>query len=152
MSIYEIYNEIIRDLLQPNHTGTQSTHNSQSVSETIIHTKEELHALVQNATQHRATAGTKMNDRSSRSHMVVTFILYSQAGERKAKLTLVDLAGSEDLNKSQAENERQKEAIKINVSLFELTNVLQDLSKQKPVATYRNSKLTWMLKVSLSIR
>ena len=93
-----------------------------------------------------------MNDGFTYRLTVVTFILYSQAGERKAKLTLVDLAGSEDLNKSQAENERQKEAIKINVSLFELTNVLQDLSKQKPVATYRNSKLTWMLKVSLSIR
>ena len=92
-----------------------------------------------------------MNEHSSRSHMIVTFLLYSQTGESKAKLTLVDLAGSEDLNKSQAENERQKEAIKINLSLFELTNVLQDLGKQKSPATYRNSKLTLMLKVGQSI-
>ena len=147
MSIYEIYNEIIRDLLQPTHTESQPIHTNQPVSEAIIHTKEELLTLVHNSIQLRATAETKMNDRSSRSHMIVTFILYSQTGNRKAKLTLIDLAGSEDLNKSQAENERQKEAIKINLSLFELTNVLQDLSMQRPVVTYRNSKLTWMLKV-----
>ena len=69
-------------------------------------------------------------------------------GERQvAKLTLVDLAGSENLKRSGAENERKKEAQNINLSLFELTNVLRDLATPKRVPTYRNSKLTMLLRV-----
>lgn len=96
----------------------------------------------------RTTAETKMNEKSSRSHLLVTFHLYNDM-KKMAKLTLVDLAGSENLKRSEVQNERKKEAQNINLSLFELTNVLRDLTIPNKVVSYRNSKLTMMLKVRL---
>lgn len=97
----------------------------------------------------RTTGTTKMNTHSSRSHLIVTFHLVRSDGEKHAKLTLVDLAGSECLKQTEATGLSMKEAKNINLSLFELTNVLRDLNIPNKAPVYRNSKLTMMLKVSL---
>lgn len=73
---------------------------------------------------HRAVGSTKMNSRSSRSHLL--FILNLQAYERATKLTrssqllLVDLAGSEMVSKTGATGRRLGEAKEINSSLLHL--------------------------------
>ena len=97
----------------------------------------------------RATATTKTNVQSSRSHLLVQFYLYNVDGKRLSKLILVDLAGSECLKQSGEKEERIKEAKSINLSLFELTNVLRDLQNPKSMPSFRNSVLTLMLKDSL---
>ncbi|GMF27546.1 unnamed protein product [Phytophthora lilii] len=72
-----------------------------------------------------------------------------------AKLTFVDLAGSERLKKTQAEGERMKEGIQINVGLFALGNVINALGDEKRRAAthahvpYRSSKLTRLLQDAL---
>ena len=52
----------------------------------------------------RSLDETKMNEASSRSHMVFTLTVYQNNTQdhsaRSAKLTLVDLAGSEKVSKS----------------------------------------------------
>ena len=62
--------------------------------------------------KNRSTGATKMNDKSSRSHlvMVVNVVMHNivKATVSKSKLTLVDLAGSERLAKTEAEGERLK--------------------------------------------
>ena len=95
----------------------------------------------------RATAATRMNIASSRSHMLVIVSLVDEQEATVGKLTMVDLAGSENLKQNAASGVQMKEAQNINLSLFELTNVLRDLNIPKKVVTYRNSKLTMMLKV-----
>lgn len=69
---------------------------------------------------------------------------------RAAKLNLVDLAGSERQSKTGAMGELLKEAIKINLSLSALGNVISALvdGKCKHVP-YRDSKLTRLLQDSL---
>mmetsp|Transcript_45311 Transcript_45311/g.61463 ORF Transcript_45311/g.61463 Transcript_45311/m.61463 type:complete len:194 (+) Transcript_45311:993-1574(+) len=111
----------------------------------------------------RATASTKMNDMSSRSHAVFIIIVEqmtvlddSGADDapnqiRVGKLNLVDLAGSERVRVTGATGKRLEESKKINASLSCLGNVISALtdSKGRPHIPYRDSKLTRLLEDSL---
>lgn len=112
----------------------------------MVETEEELLRLLRESSSIRATASTQMNITSSRSHMLVIVTLWDESGV-VSKLTMVDLAGSENLKQNYASSVQMKEAKKINLSLFELTNVLRDLNIPNKVVVYRNSKLTMLLKV-----
>ena len=105
--------------------------------------------MIHNSTCLRTVGKTKMNLQSSRSHMIVTFYVMKADQTLLAKLTLVDLAGSECLKQTEATGLSLKESQKINLSLFELTNVLRALNDPNQVVCYRNSELTKLLKDSL---
>ena len=141
-----MYGETVRDLLQNAIEVNVAGYGGNHLSEVEVDSEDSIRLRLIEAMKIRSTAETKMNERSSRSHLLVTFILYHDS-EKLAKLTLVDLAGSENLKRSEVQNERKKEAQNINLSLFELTNVLRDLTIPNKVVVYRNSKLTMMLKV-----
>jgi len=120
---------------------------------------------MQKGAQCRATATTKMNDLSSRSHAVFIIIVEQMtmlaraegAGEdapkqiKVGKLNLVDLAGSERVRVTQATGQRLEESKKINQSLSALGNVIAALTdhKARPHIPYRDSKLTRILEDSL---
>ena len=76
----------------------------------------------------RHVTRTKMNDESSRSHLVFAIMLHVenlQTGKvSKGKLSLIDLAGSERLSKTGAEGQTAKEGAAINQSLSALGNVI----------------------------
>ena len=110
----------------------------------------------------RATACTKMNDISSRSHAVFIIVLEQMTpniidGEetgstiKMGKLNLVDLAGSERVRVSGSTGKRLEETKKINQSLSALGNVIAALTSSKPRShiPYRDSKLTRLLEDSL---
>jgi Kinesin motor domain len=118
-----------------------------------VHTLELLAAGV----RRRNCTKTEVNDRSSRSHAIITLLVESRLRAQPdapltvGKLHLVDLAGSERLAQSKAEGVSKREACKINSSLSALGDVLSALSSERytgPVP-YRNSKLTRLLKDSL---
>ena len=98
-----------------------------------------------------------MNDASSRSHSIFTITIESsemgndgKSHIRVGKLNIVDLAGSERQSKTQAEGERLKEGIKINLSLSTLCHVISSLTDPKcTFVPYRDSKLTRLLQDSL---
>ena len=104
-----------------------------------------------------AVGATDMNDFSSRSHTIFTITLErSEIGVdkkqhlRMGKLHLVDLAGSERQAKTGATGDRFKEAVKINLSLSTLGNVISALVDGKSThIPYRNSNLTRLLQDSL---
>jgi len=115
---------------------------------------EDVITLLQKAKKNRICQSTDLNIVSSRSHMIVTFtinIMTHNGWIKTAKLNLVDLAGSERLKISKAEGQRLKEACHINLSLFNLTKIVHQLEKceKKTVLSYRNSKLTMLLKDSI---
>ena len=66
-----------------------------------------------------------------------------------SRISLVDLAGSERAVKTGAAGERLREGSNINKSLTTLGLVIAKLAEQDKFVPYRDSVLTWLLKVYL---
>ncbi|KAL2235373.1 UNVERIFIED_CONTAM: Kinesin-like protein KIN-14J [Sesamum indicum] len=101
----------------------------------------------------RAVGATALNERSSRSHSILTVHVRGTDLETNAVLRgclhLVDLAGSERVDRSEATGDRLREAQHINRSLSALGDVIFALAQKNPHVPYRNSKLTQVLQSSL---
>ncbi|OAY63642.1 Kinesin-1 [Ananas comosus] len=126
-SMLEIYNETIRDLLNPNRSGSQDTGASKylikhdangntHVSDlTVVDvcSINEVSFLLRQAAQSRSVGKTQMNEQSSRSHFVFTLrisgVNESTDQQVQGVLNLIDLAGSERLAKSGSTGDRLKE-------------------------------------------
>ncbi|CAO3623646.1 unnamed protein product [Cunninghamella echinulata] len=167
VSLLELYNEELRDLLNPsNHqNGRQikifedkisSGVVVQGVEEKYIRSASEGLEVLKSGIKYRSIGATKCNDKSSRSHCIFSVIVHIResipGGEdiiRTGKLNLVDLAGSENINRSGAELVRAREAGMINQSLLTLGRVINHLVEESAHIPYRESKLTRLLKDSL---
>ena len=160
-TLLEIYNEDIRDLLSDapdakkeykiKHDDEGNTRVT-NLCQVEVFSAGEVEALMRQANAARAVAKTNMNDRSSRSHMVMRLCLdgVNEAGEPiHGALNLVDLAGSERLSRTGATGDRLKEAQAINKSLSSLGDVIFALASKEKHVPFRNSKLTYLLKNSL---
>uniref|UniRef100_A0A182RJ75 Kinesin-like protein n=1 Tax=Anopheles funestus TaxID=62324 RepID=A0A182RJ75_ANOFN len=167
VSYLEIYNETIRDLLQPQNQATGSLQIKEVPSEGVtvqnlslhtVHGIKECIELLELGAKNRMVGATLMNIESSRSHSIFSISLEQMstsvdgdgAAIKRGKLNLVDLAGSERQSKTGATGERLKEATKINLSLSALGNVISALVDGKTRhIPYRDSKLTRLLQDSL---
>jgi kinesin family protein 1 len=170
VSYLEIYNERVRDLLNPTTKGNLKVREHPStgpyvedLAKLVVSSFNEIEHLMDEGNKARTVAATNMNETSSRSHAVFTLTLTQKrhdvetnmAMEKVAKISLVDLAGSERATSTGATGARLKEGAEINRSLSTLGRViaaLADLSDGKKKGTkvpYRDSVLTWLLKDSL---
>ena len=162
-TLLEIYNEDIRDLLADGspdgkveykikHDDDDGSTRVTNLRAVEVHSALEVAELMSQANAARAVAKTNMNDRSSRSHMVMRLCLdgVNEAGEPiQGALNLIDLAGSERLKTTGATGDRLKEAQAINKSLSSLGDVIFALANKDSHIPFRNSKLTYLLKNSL---
>ncbi|CAN6455429.1 unnamed protein product [Victoria cruziana] len=165
VSVLEVYNEHIRDLLastsQPGQAAKRleirqeadGIHHVPGLVEAQVNNMDEVWHVLQTGTNARATGSTNSNEHSSRSHCVHCVTVRGENlmnGEcTRSKLWLVDLAGSERLAKTEVQGERLKEAQNINKSLSALGDVISSLATKSPHIPYRNSKLTHLLQDSL---
>lgn len=169
VSYLEIYNEKVRDLLNPTTKGNLKVREHPStgpyvedLAKLVVRSFEEIENLMDEGNKARTVAATNMNETSSRSHAVFTLILtqkqkdveMNMSGEKVAKISLVDLAGSERAQSTGATGARLKEGAEINRSLSTLGRVIAALAdastgKKKTQVPYRDSILTWLLKDSL---
>ncbi|XP_043551300.1 kinesin-like protein KIF13B isoform X2 [Chiloscyllium plagiosum] len=171
VSYMEIYNEKVRDLLDPKgsrHTLKVREHKVlgpyvDGLSKLAVTSYKDIESLMSEGNKSRTVAATNMNEESSRSHavfnIILTHTLYDlqsgTSGEKVSKLSLVDLAGSERAAKSGAAGDRLKEGSNINKSLTTLGLVISALADQaagknkNKFVPYRDSVLTWLLKDSL---
>ncbi|XP_039207904.1 kinesin-like protein KIF13B isoform X4 [Crotalus tigris] len=171
VSYMEIYNEKVRDLLDPKGSRQSLKVREHSVygpyvdglSKLAVANYKDIESLMSEGNKSRTVAATNMNEESSRSHavfkIILTHILYDvksgTSGEKVGKLSLVDLAGSERATKTGAAGDRLKEGSNINKSLTTLGLVISALADQaagknkNKFVPYRDSVLTWLLKDSL---
>lgn len=160
VSVVEIYNEQIRDLLvksKQNNVfklleGPDGNLYAEQVKRRVTSKNQILKAL-RDACYNRTVGVTELNEYSSRSHFIMTLFIkgYDNLTKRvfKGKLSLVDLAGSERILKSNPSETRIKEAQTINKSLANLGNVILHLHSKSQHVPYRDSKLTHYLKDSI---
>uniref|UniRef100_A0A8C1XC79 Kinesin family member 13A n=1 Tax=Cyprinus carpio TaxID=7962 RepID=A0A8C1XC79_CYPCA len=171
VSYMEIYNEKVRDLLDPKGSRQSLKVREHKVlgpyvdglSQLAVMNFEDIESLMSEGNKSRTVAATNMNEESSRSHavfsVIVTQTLYDlqsgNSGEKVSKISLVDLAGSERVSKTGAAGERLKEGSNINKSLTTLGCVISALADQSAgkgkskFVPYRDSVLTWLLKDNL---
>ncbi|TKY44711.1 Kinesin-4 protein [Spatholobus suberectus] len=169
VQIIEIYNEQVRDLLSyvifmtydflDLHTLGILSHsqpNGLAVPDATMNpvkSTSDVIKLMDIGLKNRAKGSTAMNERSSRSHSVVSIHvrgLDKKSGSTlQGNLHLVDLAGSERVDRSEVTGDRLKEAQHINKSLSALGDVIFALAQKSSHVPYRNSKLTQLLQSSL---
>lgn len=176
MSFFEVYNERIHDLLvckgengQRKQTLRVREHPAsgpyiEGLSTNVVSSYSDIQVWLELGNKQKATAATSMNDKSSRSHSVLTLVMTQAKTEFvegqeldhriRSRINLVDLAGSERCSATGTSGERLKEGVSINKSLLTLGKVISALSEQaggrSVFIPYRESVLTWLLKESLS--
>jgi kinesin family protein C2/C3 len=110
-------------------------------------------AIMSEGIARRASSATALNERSSRSHCVVTVRCVgtdlASGRASNGRLHLVDLAGSERVARSEARGDRLREAQHINKSLSALGDVVSALLEKRAHVPFRNSRLTRLLADSL---
>lgn len=159
-AMLEIYNEKIRDLLDPSKNNLSVREDKQrgiyvdGLTEKSIGNEKEVYGLMKEGNDNRAVGATNMNAQSSRSHsiflMSITMNDVENLSCKTGKLFLVDLAGSEVISKTGAKGQTLEEAKGINKSLTMLGRVINALTDGKSAyIPYRDSKLTRILQESL---
>ncbi|VVB04903.1 unnamed protein product [Arabis nemorensis] len=152
VQMIEIYNEQLLTLDIRNNSQLNGL-NVPDASLVPVSSTRDVLDLMRIGQKNRAVGATALNERSSRSHSVLT--VHVQGKELasgsilRGCLHLVDLAGSERVEKSEAVGERLKEAQHINKSLSALGDVISALAQKSSHVPYRNSKLTQVLQDSL---
>ncbi|KAM0887779.1 hypothetical protein ACQ4PT_028774 [Festuca glaucescens] len=162
VQMVEIYNEQVRDLLSNDiaqkRFGIWSTSqpNGLVVPDASLHSVKstsDMLDLMEIGLANRAVGSTALNERSSRSHSILTVHVrgldMKNGSTSRGCLHLIDLAGSERLERSEATGDRLKEAQHINKSLSALGDVIFALAQKNAHVPYRNSKLTQVLQTSL---
>ncbi|WKY14725.1 hypothetical protein Q1695_000335 [Nippostrongylus brasiliensis] len=156
LSYLEIYNEVIRDLLNP--TGgildlmedDKGTIRVPGLSTVRAPNLARIMKILQEGNLRRTQEATDANMTSSRSHALLQVALLKNS-RPYSKLFLIDLAGSERASNTNNRGQRLKEGAAINRSLLALGNVINSLSSNTKgrYVNYRDSKLTRLLKDSL---
>ncbi|XP_065044187.1 kinesin-like protein KIN-14K isoform X2 [Musa acuminata AAA Group] len=162
VQMVEIYNEQVRDLLVDDgpqkRLGVWSSTqpNGLAVPDASVHpvkSTSDVLQLMHIGQTNRAVGSTALNERSSRSHSILTVhvrgVDLKTGSTSRGCLHLIDLAGSERVERSEATGDRLKEAQHINKSLSALGDVIFALAQKNTHVPYRNSKLTQVLQSSL---
>ena len=162
-SYFEIYNERLRDLLDPTRRVKKRGPGPQKIAElqikeskalgvyvkglheVVVEHEEKVLELMHQGNEMRTQGETKMNARSSRSHSIFTMKIHQKDVDDDtrsvfARLNLVDLAGSERASKTEATGSRLKEGANINKSLMALGNVINALAEKANAKDARKKK------------
>ncbi|XP_077996432.1 uncharacterized protein LOC144449728 [Glandiceps talaboti] len=166
-SYLEIYNEQVKDLLNPSERANLAVRWSKTkgfyVENLFIvecESPDDLMAVVEEGLSHRQTGSNNINEYSSRSHSMLSLFIDSEPDPdddtlyitKQGKLSFVDLAGSEKIKELGNTSDLLTETTNINKSLLTLGNCISSLSdpkKKSGYIPYRDSKLTKLLADSL---
>ncbi|GMS84343.1 hypothetical protein PENTCL1PPCAC_6518, partial [Pristionchus entomophagus] len=162
LSMIEIYNDKIRDILSTSSSTSSSLtlrrDDSGHLSIPGLECREvispsDVKNVLKEGSTNRVVAATDANANSSRSHVIVRVHVHAKnnvtGSTTIGRLNLVDLAGSERVSQTNATGQLLKEAQAINKSLSELGNVVFALRQGQKHVPFRNCVLTRLLEDSL---
>ncbi|KAJ1527139.1 hypothetical protein ONE63_008673 [Megalurothrips usitatus] len=170
LSYLEIYNENIRDLLNPGGPagsagGSLELREDQAggvrvagLTEADTRSTAEVLQLLHRGNRARTVEPTAANRASSRSHALLSVRLTrapTPAAPRalsapSGRLYMIDLAGSERASNTKNRGKRLQEGGHINRSLLALGNCINALAGGARYVNFRDSKLTRLLKDALT--
>ncbi|KAI1292656.1 Kinesin-like protein KIF28P [Halotydeus destructor] len=167
LSMLEIYNEVVRDLLNPVSLASKKVglkvrehpnrgFFAEGLKSFLVTGQQDIEVKIAEGTTNRSIASTNMNETSSRAHTLVSISITQKSrnsqnleSAKSSNVHLVDLAGSERLSGTKAKGERLKEGVSINQSLACLGNCIHSLAEKssgKNVRVpFRESVLTRLL-------
>ncbi|EFC37109.1 kinesin-14 [Naegleria gruberi] len=181
LSIAEVYNNELRDLINPE----KEYKSSNDLNYVKVESEEQLRQIIKDCIVKRTESKTLMNSNSSRSHCIISVeiekrvipkkkenasqlfeellgmktnnqqdffdeLLSPQQVNTKSVLRFVDLAGSENVEMSGVAGDQLTETSFVNKSLSALEDVIVALASKQKHVPFRNSRLTHVLKDSLS--
>ncbi|XP_022761154.1 kinesin-like protein KIN-10A [Durio zibethinus] len=161
VTVLEIYNEEIYDLLSSNGGGgfgigwpkgsgskvKLEVMGKKAKNATFISGSEagKISKEIQKVEKRRIVKSTLCNDRSSRSHCMIILDVPTVGG----RLMLVDMAGSENIDQAgQAGFEAKMQTAKINQGNIALKRVVESIANGDSHVPFRDSKLTMLLQDS----
>jgi hypothetical protein len=142
LSYLEIYSERVIDLMGKHDDKPLKVRQHpdmgpyvENLTTIAVENYASIKRVIDNGNKARHVVSTNMNDRSSRSHAILT-VLFTQVVKESSgivrevvsKINLVDLAGSERVESSGVTGVNFKEAIEINKSLSALGLVISKLA------------------------
>ncbi|CAN7005263.1 hypothetical protein BRARA_C00422 [Brassica rapa] len=154
VSVFEIYNEQVRDLLWETESNLPKINMGSHESVTELEQERtdnplEFSSVLKYAFENRGDDKSKFNV----THLIVTIHIYYSntiTGENMySKLSLVDLAGSEGLTVENDGGEHVTDRLHVMNSISALGDVLSSLTSEKDSIPYENSILTRILADSL---
>lgn len=161
ISFFEIYGSRLHDLLN-DRAKVESREDSScevrivGLTEKRCTIAEEVTDLIHLAARARSTGVTGANDDSSRSHAVFQIEVrregvHGAPPTEVGRLSFVDLAGSErGSDTSSSTKQTRLEGAEINKSLLALKECIRAMDQRKDHTPFRGSKLTQVLKASLT--
>lgn len=140
LSCFEIYNEQVRDLIQPTlnlKSWCSLLNYANSYQITSLETLKKYLSII---AKNKMMGNTKLNNNSSRSHTIYKIDINQKC------LIFIDLAGNERGKVSNANNKKLfQEANNINLSLFSLKECIRAIREKHKHIPFRTSKLTVIL-------
>ncbi|CAD8086844.1 unnamed protein product [Paramecium sonneborni] len=155
VSFFEIYCGKLYDLLSQRNQiqireDAKGNVNMINLMEKKINSVQQLMHFIQLGQNVRITASNSSNSESSRSHAILQVILKSGKTVH-GKMSFIDLAGSERGADVQDYNKQTRiDGAEINKSLLALKECIRALDLNKNHTPFRGSKLTLVLKDSLT--
>ncbi|KAK2639918.1 hypothetical protein Ddye_027713 [Dipteronia dyeriana] len=168
-SFLEIYNEQIGDLLDPTQRNLEIKDDPknglyvENLTEEYVTSYEDVTLILIKGLSSRKVGATSINSKSSRSHIVFTFIVESWCKEassksfsssRMSRISLVDLAGADRNKLDDVGRQGVKEGKYVKKSLSQLGYLVNSLAEATQIgksedALYRSSRVTHLLRESL---
>lgn len=159
ISFYEIYQEHVHDLLDPKRGAVLVLEDKgkiqyKGLSQVPVKSITEFHKLYLSWCDSHKPVQKIANELPRRSHRGLIVHLLSPTANSDphlvGKMNFVDLAGYEDARRKSVDGLNLVESTKINKSIYAVYNVVYSLNANENHVPYRESKVTHMLKDSLS--
>ncbi|XP_058205944.1 kinesin-like protein KIN-10C [Rhododendron vialii] len=162
ISLYEVFQDHVYDLLDPTRSEVQVFEDAQGkiklkgLSQAFVKSIPEFHKLYFAGCNSRRATKQVPFEKQRRSHkgLIIHIICTQGCSSTKllGKINLVDLAGYEDARRKSVESLNLFDSSRVNKSLYALLNVVNALNANENRVPYRESRLTRMLQDSFGGR